>query len=87
MHGTTTLDVEVTNISRHCLWILLGDEELPVAFSDFPWFRTARIDQILAVSRPTEDHLYWPELDIDISVASIRNPADFPCISQKSAQS
>jgi hypothetical protein len=83
MPGAATLEAEVTSISQHCIWILLGDEELAIAFSDFPWFKSARIDQILAVSRPTEDHLYWPELDIDISVASIRNPGDFPCVSKK----
>jgi hypothetical protein len=28
--------------------------------------------------RPTADHLYWPDLDVELSVESIRNPACFP---------
>ena len=32
--------------------------------------------------RPTADHLYWPELDIDLSVGSIRNPEKFPLLSK-----
>ena len=40
MHGTVTLEAEVTNVSTHCFWLLLGDEELAVPFSDFPWFKT-----------------------------------------------
>lgn len=78
MPGTVTLDAEVTNVSRHCFWILLGDEELAVPFSEFPWFKKATIEQISDVQRPTEDHLYWPQLDVDLSVQSIRDPARFP---------
>ena len=28
------------------------------------------------------DHLYWPQLDADLSVESIRNPLAFPLISK-----
>lgn len=82
MPGTITLDVEVTNVSKHCLWLLLGDEELAVPFSDFPWFKKATIEQLSDVQRPTQDHLYWPQLDVDLSIESIRRPEDFPLASR-----
>lgn len=85
MPGTVTLDAEVTNVSRHCFWILLGDEELVVPFSEFPWFRSATIEQISDLQRPTEDHLYWPQLDVDLSIQSIRDPARFPLRSGNAA--
>jgi hypothetical protein len=44
--------VEVTHISRHGLWQLLDDEDLRMPFDEFPWFRTATFDQLLAVERP-----------------------------------
>jgi Protein of unknown function (DUF2442) len=81
MPGTTTLDVEVTNISQHGFWVLLGDEELPVPYAQFPWFRRATVEQICAIERPSESHLYWPSLDIDLSVESLRDPAAFPLVS------
>lgn len=81
MHGAVTLEVEVTHISTHCLWLLLGDEELAVPFLEFPWFKKATIEQIFDVQWPTEDHLYWPQLDIDLSVESIRKPDNFPLVS------
>lgn len=81
MLGIATLAVEVTNVSRHGFWLLLGDEELAVPFSEFPWFKAATIEQLSAVERPTENHLYWPQLDIDLSVDSIRKPDAFPLIS------
>jgi hypothetical protein len=80
MLGRAISEVEVTHISRHGFWILVGDEELPVPYEAFPWFRDATVDQILTVEHPTEDHLYWPKLDIDLSVESLRNPDAFPLV-------
>lgn len=81
MPGTTTLAAEVTNISKHCFWLLLGEEELAVPFSEFPWFKKATIEQLSDVQRPTDEHLYWPQLDVDLSVESIRHPENFPLVS------
>lgn len=81
MPGTATLEAEVTHISTHGFWLLLGTEELPVPFDQFPWFKQATVAQITRVERPSEDHLYWPELDIDLSVQSLRDPDAFPLVS------
>jgi hypothetical protein len=80
--GENTSAVEVSNISPHGFWLLLGDEELFVPFAEFPWFREATVGQIGHVERPSEHHLYWPDLDVDLAVASIRNPKAFPLVSK-----
>ncbi|MCA0177283.1 MAG: DUF2442 domain-containing protein [Proteobacteria bacterium] len=82
MPGSATLAVEVTHISAHGLWLLLGDEELALPYTDFPWFKKATVEQILTVERPSENHLYWPDLDIDLSVESLRRPEAFPFVSK-----
>lgn len=82
MPGRGTLAVEVTHVSRHGFWVLLDNEELLVPFVDFPWFRHATIDQLLNVERPTPDHLYWPQLDVDLSVQSVRDPSAFPLVAR-----
>ncbi len=82
MPGFATLAPEVTNVSRHGFWLLLGDEELLVRFEDFPWFRQATIGALTNVEWPSADHLHWPQLDVDLSVRSIRAPADFPLVSR-----
>jgi hypothetical protein len=76
--GTATSNVEVTNISPHGFWILLGERELFVSFIEFPWFANASVAKIAHVEWPNQDHLYWPELDIDLSVRSIERPEEFP---------
>ena len=61
---------------------LLGDEELLLSFDQFPWFRQATIEQITNVERPAPRHLYWPSLDVDLSVALIHRPDQFPLVAR-----
>ena len=81
MPGNVTSVVEVTHVSRIGFWVLLDGEELPLPFAAFPWFRNATIAELTDVEWPSPDHLYWPQLDIDLSLRSIRNPEEFPLVS------
>jgi hypothetical protein len=83
--GIHTSLVEVTNISPHGFWLLLEDEELFLPFAEFPWFRDVAVGKILNVELPSSNHLYWPELDIDLAVESIRHPEQFPLVSKITA--
>ena len=82
MPGTVISAPEVTHISKHGLWLLIADEEILLPFERFPWFRQASIEQISHVEAPTPAHLYWPALDIDLSVESIRHPDAFPLVAR-----
>ena len=78
MPGTSTSRVEIANISPHGFWILVDDRELFLPFEDFPWFKNASVAQITSVQRPQPHHLYWPELDVDLTVDSIEHPDRYP---------
>ena len=80
--GKRTSDVEITNVSKHGFWLLIGDKERFVAFDHFPWFRDAPIGHVLNVELPSSHHLYWPDLDVDIAVESIDHPERFPLVSK-----
>ena len=80
--GAGILEVEVTNVSKHGFWLLLGNEELFVPFSEFPWFKEAPISKILHVEYPHSHHLHWPDLDVDLAVESIRHPEKFPLLAR-----
>ncbi|MFO1364485.1 MAG: DUF2442 domain-containing protein [Burkholderiales bacterium] len=79
--GTSTLEVEVTNVSKHGFWLLIRDQEVFVPFSEFPWFKDASIGQLLNVQLPSPHHLYWPDLDVDLAVESLFHPERFPLVS------
>ena len=69
---------ELTHVSKHGFGLLLGDKELLLRFEQFPWFRRATIEQMSHGEWPALEHLYWPELDIDLAHGSIRRPDAFP---------
>jgi len=76
--GTDTSAPEVTNISRHGLWVLVDEAELFLTFDEFPWFTRAPVAAILNVQRPAAHHLYWPDLDVDLTIDAIKNPQRYP---------
>lgn len=82
--GSATSEIEVTNISGHGFWLYIAGRELFVSFQQFPWFADAAVRKITRVEWPSPDHLYWPELDIDLSVRSIEHPDEFPLTSSAS---
>jgi len=84
--GTSISEVEVTNVSKHGVWLLLAGQEVFLPFEQFPWFKDASIGKLLHVELPSSHHLYWPELDIDLAVESVFYPERFPLISRISAQ-
>ena len=84
--GTSTSAVEVTNVSRHGFWLWLGERELFVPFAEFPWFKEAPIGHLLDVTLSRGEHLYWPQLDVDLAVDSIEHPEKYPLVSRSPAR-
>jgi hypothetical protein len=78
MRGIGTSQAEVTNISQHGVWLLVDDCELFMPFAEFPWFKVAAVAAILNVERPQPHHLYWPDLDVDLTLESIEHPERYP---------
>ena len=76
--GTSTSEVEVTNVSRHGIWLLVGDRELFLSYEHFPWFKDACIGGIMNVQQPTPGHFHWPDLDVDLGLESIAHTERFP---------
>ena len=84
--GNNILPAEVTNISSNGIWILINTQEMFLPFEHFPWFQEASIKKILHVEMPSENHLYWPELDIDLDVNCILYPENYPLVSRQSIE-
>jgi hypothetical protein len=78
--GAGTSQIEVSNIDKFGLWILVENKEYFLPYEDFPWFRKATVDEILKVELLHQDHLYWPELDVDLCIDSLAEPERFPLI-------
>jgi len=64
---------------------MVDDEEFFLSFSEFPWFKSAPLEAIVQVERPSPHHLYWPNLDVDLTLESIRHPEKYPLVSKGGA--
>ncbi|BCX80938.1 hypothetical protein MIT9_P0516 [Methylomarinovum caldicuralii] len=78
--GKHTSGIEVTGITEHGIWILFHGREYFLAYDDFPWFRDQPSERICHVQEITPGHLYWPDLDVDLSLEIIEHPERFPLL-------
>ncbi len=76
--GSDTSKVEVTNISSHGVWLLARGEELFMPYASFPWFKDAAVAAVLNVEEPMPGHFFWPDLDVDLGIETLRHPERFP---------
>jgi hypothetical protein len=79
-NGINTLKPGITNISQHGFWVLLKAKEYFISFDQYPWFENAKISSIFNVKIFHNHHLYWPELDVDLTTEILDNPENYPLI-------
>lgn len=80
-HGANTSHVEVTKVSQHGFWLSVHDREVFLPFEDFPWFKDVPAEKVAHVELVSAEHLYWPELDVDLELESILHPERYPLVS------
>lgn len=80
--GASTSAVEVLNVSPHGFWLFISGKEYFLGFTDFPWFRKASVEQLFDVEFSHGDHLYWPQLDVDLDLERIEHPEKFPLVAR-----
>ena len=77
--GTNTL--EVTDISQHGVWLYWNEREHFLPYEHFPWFKEAKVKEILNVTQEGVEHLHWSDLDVDLSLSMIEEPERYPLVS------
>ncbi len=48
-------------LNAHGLWLFVRGAEYFLAYEGYPWFKDARIADVLSVELLNESHLRWPE--------------------------
>ena len=76
--GNNTLEVEITHISAHGVWLLAHGKEHFMSYEDFPWFKDLAVKSIINVKEQSPGHYYWPDIDVDLSSEIIENPENYP---------
>ena len=72
------MKVEVTNISQHGFWVFVNNKEYFLSFKEFPWFKERTVSEISRVELLGVDHLFWEDIDVDLTLEMIEFPERFP---------
>ena len=78
--GNSTSDVEILSIESNGLWLHAKGREYFLPHDDFPWFKEARVVDVLNVELFHEFHLCWPTLDVDLDLSSLGDLSSTPLI-------
>lgn len=60
MKSARTSKAEVTQVSSHGLWVLVGEREYFLDFDQYPWFAKGSIADVTKVQLLHGRHLRWP---------------------------
>lgn len=79
MHGqispSAQAPVELSRVSAQGLWLRVDATTHFLSFARYPAFRDAPVRALANVEIPCPNRLYWPELDVDLAIASIPTAA------------
>lgn len=76
MNGTPP--VGVTMINARGILLFVGGKEYYLSYDRYPWFRNAKVSDVLDVTMPNEDSLRWDAIDVDLEIDSIIHPERYP---------
>ncbi len=71
---------EVANISANGLWLLIEKQEYFLPYNKFPWFKNAKVAEILNLKYMHGCHLHWPDLDVDLELDSLKFLEKYPLV-------
>ena len=76
--GQNISDVDISLVTAKGFWVFVQSKEYFLSFNEYPWFRGARIAEIMNVELKNQYHLRWNDLDIDIDIDSLEHPERYP---------
>jgi hypothetical protein len=76
--GKSTSQAEVQDITRNGIWVFAKGKEYMLPFSQYPWFKSAKVAEVLNLQLLHANHLYWPDLDVDLGLEVLDQPEMFP---------
>lgn len=78
--GKRILNPEVMSISPFGVWLYVHEREYFLPFEKYPWFQSAPVDSVYHLELLHQNHLHWPDLDVDLELESLDSPEKYPLV-------
>lgn len=70
--------VSVENITPSGIWLFVKGTEYFLSYDEFPYFKDRTLASIQNVELLHVNHLYWPDLDVDLEIENFVSPQKYP---------
>ena len=74
----TSISASVENITPSGIWLYVKGKEYFLNYEDYPYFKDETLKSIQEVQLLHSNHLYWPDLDVDLEIDNLENPEKYP---------
>ncbi len=71
-------NVEVTRVSSRGIWLKAHDQKYFLSYYDFPWFKNKPMQAVLHVEESSPGEFFWPEINVNLGVATLESPHRHP---------
>ncbi len=75
--GKNILTKPMIHTTPFGLWLLVEENEYFLSFQDYPWFQDAKLKYVMNVQMLNENHIRWPDLDVDLEMESLVYPEKY----------
>ena len=81
--NTEHTSVSVRSIMPDGLFLSVGGKDYYVSFDRLPWFRQAKLSDIINVSMIGNEGIRWEALDVDLEIESLKYPERYPLVMKR----
>jgi hypothetical protein len=65
--------------------ISVQEKDYYLSFNRLPWFRNAKLSDIMNVSMIGDESIRWDALDVDLEIESLKYPERYPLVMKRYA--
>ncbi|KAA6348174.1 hypothetical protein EZS27_004380 [termite gut metagenome] len=84
-NGIRTLKAKVAMITSRGVSLYVNGHKYYLPYHTYPWFREAKVADILNVEMPDEESLRWEALNVDLHLDSLIHPENYPLVAKMEA--
>jgi len=83
--NTENTSVKILSINAEGISLSVAGKDYFISYNRVPWFRNARVNEIMNVTMMGRMGIRWEDLDIDLEIDSLEHPEKYPHVIKRFA--
>ena len=75
--NTEISSVKILSINPEEIYLSVAGKDYFISYNKVPWFRNARVNEIMNVSMMGRMGIRWEDLDVDLEIDSLEHPEKY----------